>query len=96
MRNTKPSKNPWHRKIAIACLVASLIPLLNACATPQVVTKTEVQRVPEALLTECPIPQPPRDATYEDGLKLAEARGKAMKECNKRFSDIRQWSESSR
>lgn len=93
-RRMKNSEKNWTRLTKLALLGAFLTPLLNGCATePISITKTVREEIPAALLSPCPKPKGAK--TYEDGLKLAEARGKAIDECNKRLDDIRQWSESS-
>jgi hypothetical protein len=68
------------------------MPLLNGCATtdPQA-QKTEKQRVPASLLTPCA--KSDLDGTkIKDAIRLAEARGKDVDECNRRLEDIRAWS----
>ena len=96
MRNTKSSKKDLERKIVAVLLALCLMPLLSACGTTQVVTRTEVQRVPAALLSPCPKSYlPSGKPTYSDAIKLAEKRGLELDECNKRLEDIRSWSDGS-
>lgn len=75
-------------------IVTSLLPFLSGCATdPVVVSKVEIQRVPEALTVACPVPSMEGN-TYQAAIELALARGMALAECNKRLEDIRRWSAS--
>lgn len=73
----------------------SLMGLLPGCATERLVTKTEFQKVPEALLVACPKTGLAEHPTYLDVFKLAEARGKDVDACNQQLDAIRKWSESS-
>lgn len=68
-----------------------LLPLLSACETAPVKTKSDPQPIPAALLSPCPKSEL-RDNTYQGAIELAEARGKEIDECNKRLEDIRAWS----
>lgn len=74
-------------------IVLCLIPLLNACATPDpiLVRETVKQHVPEALTTPCK-KSALEESTYQGAIELAEARGRDVDECNKRLEDIRAWS----
>lgn len=76
-------------------IVLYLLPFLNGCATtePVVVTKTEKERVPAALLLPCPVPVLEGN-TYQSAIELALARGLSLVECNRRLDDIRRWSEN--
>jgi hypothetical protein len=91
MKPTGSLKNRWERKIALALIVASLMLTSNGCSTAPTVTKTELQRVPAALLSPCGKSEL-EEQTYEGGLKLAENRGRDLDECNARLEDIRKWS----
>jgi hypothetical protein len=71
--------------------VACLMPLLNGCASSPIITsKTEIQRIPAALLS--PLEKPLGAKTYRDAIELAEKRGKVIDEYEKRLEDIRAWS----
>ena len=85
------SKQLCRKRIRTVLIVLSLMPFLNGCASEIVRTVTIREPVPESLLIACPITQPTKK-TYQGGLELAEARGRDIKECNKRFEDIRKWS----
>lgn len=87
------SRNKLGRLIVPAWIAACLTLMLSGCASidPLVVTRTELQRVPAALLSPCPISDLDKP-TYEGAIQLAEARGKELVECNKRLDDIRRWS----
>lgn len=95
MQLTQNSARKWMRKTKLALICLSLMGLLPGCATERLVTKTEVQKVPEALLIACPKSSLGDHATYLDVFKLAEQRGKEVDACNDQLNAIRQWSESS-
>lgn len=66
---------------------------LTACSSNPVLTHTEVQKVPAALLSPCEKSSGAK--TYLEAIQLAEKRGRELDECNKRLEDIRRWSEGS-
>lgn len=71
-----------------------LILTASGCSNqPIVTTKTEVQKVPAALLSPCP--KSGGAKTYSDAIKLAEERGKELDFCNERLKAIEQWSAGS-
>ena len=76
------------KKIRAVWIGICLLPLLSGCQTASV--RLEKQRIPEALLVPCEIPYGAR--TYGEAIILAERRGLALTECNKRLEDIRRWS----
>ncbi len=91
--NLKNSKHLCQKRIRVALIVSFLLPLLTSCASDPVIQKTvELQRVPESLLTPCPVTQLADNPTYADAINLARQRGLDLQECNKRFDDIRKWS----
>lgn len=94
MRNTRSSKSKLERRIVAVLIALSLMSTLNGCATPQTVTKTELQRVPATLLSPCPLSEL-ESKTYEGAILLAERRAQDVAECNKRLEDIRRWSAGS-
>lgn len=95
MRNTQSSKSKLERRIVAVLIALSLISTLNGCATaPLTVTKTELQRVPAALLSPCPLSEL-EDQTYEGAILLAEKRAADVRECNKHLDDIAKWSAGS-
>ena len=86
------SKRLWTRKIRTVLIVLSLMPFLNGCATdPVIVSRIEVQRVPEALTVACPISEI-AGSSYQAAIELALALRGDLAECNRRLEDIRRWS----
>lgn len=68
------------------------MPFLNGCATdPVIVSRIEVQRVPEALTVACPISEI-AGSSYQAAIELALALRGDLAECNRRLEDIRRWS----
>jgi hypothetical protein len=74
-------------------IVTSLMPFLNGCASdPVIQTRTEIQRVPEALTVACPV-SVLEGSSYQAAIALALALKGDLAECNKRLDDIRRWSQ---
>lgn len=87
------SEKRYLRRIVSVLIALSLLQSLNGCATPDpiLVTKTEVQRVPEALLVPCPV-SVLNGNTYQAAIELALSLKSDLAECNRRLDDIRSWS----
>ena len=92
MKPTQNSSPSWMHKTKPVLIALCLMGLLPGCATERLVTKTEVQKVPEALLAACSKSQLAEHATYLDVFKLAEARGRDVDACNEQLAAIRKWS----
>ena len=88
------SEKRYLRRIVSVLIALSLLQSLSGCATtePLVVTRTEKERVPQSLLTPCPVSVLNGD-TYQAAIELALSLKVDLQECNRRLEDIRRWSE---